>query len=187
MPIDGDSLDTADALRAVVALRRLADQLEYDYVERALVDGWSWLQVAEALNVTGQAVREKHFPRLEAAGVVTRKRENRARRVAGEASGSGKGSEDFCCRRRTRQPHEGQPRSRPSTCCWPWQPFRVEAHRLPQPRPICDSRRLRWGQSARSAAERSTREDHADPQLRMLLGIVRAGVGVIPRLLAELV
>ena len=78
LPIDGDSLDTADALRAVVALRRLADQLEYDYVERALVDGWSWLQVAEALNVTRQAVHKKHFPRLEAAGVVTRKRDNRA-------------------------------------------------------------------------------------------------------------
>jgi ATP-dependent Clp protease ATP-binding subunit ClpA len=62
----------------------------------------------------------------------------------------------------------------------------VEAHRLPLPQPICDSRRLRWGQSARSAAERSTREDHADPQLRMLLGVVRAEVGVIPRLLAEL-
>jgi predicted ArsR family transcriptional regulator len=34
--------------------------------------------VAEALNVTRQAVHKKHFPRLEAAGVVTRKRDNRA-------------------------------------------------------------------------------------------------------------
>jgi len=78
LPIDGDSLDTADALRAVVALRRLADQLEYDYVERALVAGWSWLQVAEALNVTRQAVHKKHGGTREAAGVVTRKRDNRA-------------------------------------------------------------------------------------------------------------
>ena len=61
-----------------MALRQLADQLEHEYVERALVSGWSWLQVAEALNVSRQAVHKKHFPRLEAAGVVTRKRDNRA-------------------------------------------------------------------------------------------------------------
>ena len=62
----------------------------------------------------------------------------------------------------------------------------VETRRLPPPQTIRDSRRLRWGRSARTAAERSTREDHADPQLRMLLGIVHAEGGVIPRLLAEL-
>jgi ATP-dependent Clp protease ATP-binding subunit ClpA len=62
----------------------------------------------------------------------------------------------------------------------------VDTRRLPRPRPIHDIRRIGWGQSARSAAERSTGEAHADPQLRMLLGIVRAEVGVIPRLLAEL-
>jgi predicted ArsR family transcriptional regulator len=78
VPTDGRSLDTADALRAVVALRQLADQLEQEYVERALISGWSWAQVAEALNVTRQAVHKKHFPRLEATGVVTRKRDNRA-------------------------------------------------------------------------------------------------------------
>ena len=62
----------------------------------------------------------------------------------------------------------------------------VDTRRLPHPRPMHDSRRLRWGQSARLAAERSTREDHPDAQVRMLLAIVRAERGVIPRLLAEL-
>ena len=42
----------ADGLAAVVALRKLADQLEDVEVERAMNDGWSWSQVAEALGVT---------------------------------------------------------------------------------------------------------------------------------------
>ena len=42
----------ADGLAAVVALRKLADQLEDVEVERAMSDGWSWSQVAEALGVT---------------------------------------------------------------------------------------------------------------------------------------
>jgi hypothetical protein len=54
----------ADGLAAVVALRRLADRLEDAQVERALRDGWSWSQVAEALDVTRQAVHKKHSKRL---------------------------------------------------------------------------------------------------------------------------
>lgn len=56
----------ADALAGVVALRRLADRVEDDAVERALADGWTWAQVAEALGVTKQAVHKKHAKRLEA-------------------------------------------------------------------------------------------------------------------------
>lgn len=74
MRLHDSALGEADALRAVVALRQLADQLEDTYVERALLRGWSWLQVAEALNVTRQAVHKKHFPRLEEAGVLSRRR-----------------------------------------------------------------------------------------------------------------
>lgn len=63
-----------DGLAAVVALRRLADQLEAAQVERALRAGWSWTDIAEALGVTRQAVHKKYAKRVQAAGVNTRRR-----------------------------------------------------------------------------------------------------------------
>ena len=57
--------DPADGLAAVVALRRLADQLEDAEVARAMRDGWTWALVAEALGVTRQAVHKKHAKRLK--------------------------------------------------------------------------------------------------------------------------
>jgi hypothetical protein len=60
--------DAADGLAAVAALRRLADRVEDAEVERALREGWTWSQVAEALGVTRQAVHKKHAKRL--AGTV---------------------------------------------------------------------------------------------------------------------
>jgi hypothetical protein len=66
--------DPADSLAAVAALRRLADQLEDAAVERAMRQGWSWPEVAEALGVTRQAVHKKHAHRLIAAGVALRRR-----------------------------------------------------------------------------------------------------------------
>jgi hypothetical protein len=68
------SQDPADRLAAVAALRRLADQLEDAAVEQAMRAGWSWLQVAEALGVTRQAVHKKHAKRLIAANVKLRRR-----------------------------------------------------------------------------------------------------------------
>jgi len=65
--------DPADALAAVGALRRLADQVEDAAVERALHDGWSWTDVAEALGVTRQAVHKKHARRLRGTGVGLRR------------------------------------------------------------------------------------------------------------------
>jgi hypothetical protein len=56
--------DPADGLAAVVALRQLADRLEAGEVERALRNGWTWSQVAEALGVTRQAVHKKYAKRL---------------------------------------------------------------------------------------------------------------------------
>jgi hypothetical protein len=66
--------EPADGLAAVVALRRLADRLEDAQVERALSDGWTWSQIAEALGVTRQAVHKKHAKRLAAGGPDTRRR-----------------------------------------------------------------------------------------------------------------
>jgi DNA-binding NarL/FixJ family response regulator len=61
--------DPGDGLAAAVALRRLADRLEDAEVERALRQGWSWGRIAEALDVTRQAVHKKHAKRLKAVGV----------------------------------------------------------------------------------------------------------------------
>lgn len=74
-PVTPDPLGgVADGLAAVVALRDLADRLEDAEVERALADGWSWSQVAEALGVTRQAVHKKHLRRLADAGLDLRRR-----------------------------------------------------------------------------------------------------------------
>jgi DNA-binding NarL/FixJ family response regulator len=69
-----DPQTTADGLAAVVALRRLADLLEAAQVDRALRDGWSWSDIAEALDITRQAVHKKHAKRVAEAGIHTRRR-----------------------------------------------------------------------------------------------------------------
>ena len=66
--------DPADGLAAAVALRRLADRVEDAEVERALREGWSWSQVAEALGVTRQAVHKKHAKRLAGTTPTDRRR-----------------------------------------------------------------------------------------------------------------
>ena len=52
--------DPATGLRAAVALRRLAEQVEADHVRRARLHGWSWEQVGDALGVSKQAAHKKH-------------------------------------------------------------------------------------------------------------------------------
>lgn len=52
--------DPEEALAAVVALRRLAEQLERSAVARAVEQGWTWAQIAEALGVSRQAAHKKH-------------------------------------------------------------------------------------------------------------------------------
>ena len=54
------SSDPEVGLRAVVALRRLVEQLEDLQVESARSQGWSWSQIAAALGVSKQAVHKKH-------------------------------------------------------------------------------------------------------------------------------
>lgn len=52
--------DPATGLRAVVVLRRLADQLEAGHVAGARQAGWSWQEIGDALGVSRQAVHKKY-------------------------------------------------------------------------------------------------------------------------------
>lgn len=54
------SHDPDVGLRAVAALRALADQLEDLQVAYARTLGWSWQDIAERLGVTKQTVHHKH-------------------------------------------------------------------------------------------------------------------------------
>ncbi len=47
-------------LRAVAALRRLADELEPLHVHRARSHGWSWQRIALLLQLSKQAVHKKY-------------------------------------------------------------------------------------------------------------------------------
>ena len=57
------SPDPRIGLRAAVALRRLADALEVLQVDNARLQGWSWQEIADALDVSRQAVHKKHAGR----------------------------------------------------------------------------------------------------------------------------
>lgn len=52
----------ADALAAVVALRRLAASLERDAVDEALAQGWTWAQIGNALDLSPQAAHKRLAP-----------------------------------------------------------------------------------------------------------------------------
>ncbi len=54
------SQDPAVGLRAVAALRRLADQLEALQVRNARQNGWSWEAIGALLGVSKQAVHKKY-------------------------------------------------------------------------------------------------------------------------------
>lgn len=54
--------DPEAALAAVVALRRLANQLERSAVTYAIDNGWTWAQVGQALGVSAQAAHKKLRP-----------------------------------------------------------------------------------------------------------------------------
>lgn len=51
--------DPGEALAAVVALRRLSDEMERAAVRTALRQGWSWSQIAQALGVSKQAAHKR--------------------------------------------------------------------------------------------------------------------------------
>ena len=59
--------DARTGLRAVLALRRLSERLEVLQVDNARRQGWSWQEIAEALEVSKQAVHKKYASRRPAA------------------------------------------------------------------------------------------------------------------------
>ncbi len=65
-----ESDDPATTISAVIALRRLADRLEREAVDRAVGLGWSWAQIAQALGVTRQAAHKRHAGRQRGARAV---------------------------------------------------------------------------------------------------------------------
>jgi hypothetical protein len=66
--VDATSQDPAVGLRAVAALRRLADQLEALQVRNARAAGWSWDAIGALLGVSKQAVHKKHASRRNREG-----------------------------------------------------------------------------------------------------------------------
>jgi hypothetical protein len=57
--------DVRTGLRAALALRRLAETLEALQVGNARRQNWSWQEIADALEVTKQAVHKKYANRQE--------------------------------------------------------------------------------------------------------------------------
>ncbi|MGY4654068.1 DNA-directed RNA polymerase specialized sigma24 family protein [Mycobacterium sp. URHB0021] len=57
------SADPAEGLRAVRALQRLQERLEAIHVTNAREQGWSWQAIADALEVSRQAVHQKYHRR----------------------------------------------------------------------------------------------------------------------------
>jgi len=62
------SKDPAVGLQAVVALRRLLEELERLHVDNARDRGWTWQSIATALQISRQSVHEKHAGRRKATG-----------------------------------------------------------------------------------------------------------------------
>ncbi len=60
---DAASSDPGKGLAAVRALRTLADRLEEVQVDNARANGWSWQSIAEVLQISRQAVHQKHSQR----------------------------------------------------------------------------------------------------------------------------
>jgi DNA-directed RNA polymerase specialized sigma24 family protein len=60
LPDASPAVDPAAGLRAVLALRRLAERVEAEQVALARDQGWSWQQIADVLGMTRQSVHAKH-------------------------------------------------------------------------------------------------------------------------------
>lgn len=65
---EASSRDPAIGLRAVRALRELADRLEVLQVDNARAQGWSWQDIARCIGVSRQAVHKKYGSGLRILG-----------------------------------------------------------------------------------------------------------------------
>jgi hypothetical protein len=69
--------DARTGLRAALALRRLAERLEALQVSNARRQGWSWQEIADALEVSKQAVHQKHAAHAASPEASARRRPTR--------------------------------------------------------------------------------------------------------------
>ena len=65
--------DVRAGLQAARALRRLAETLEAAQVENARRQGWSWTEIAAALDVSKQAVHQRYARRAPSSDRTDRK------------------------------------------------------------------------------------------------------------------
>lgn len=54
--------DPEEAFAAVVSLRKAATALERAAVDRALGQGWTWVQIGQALGLSAQAAHKRLAP-----------------------------------------------------------------------------------------------------------------------------
>jgi hypothetical protein len=66
LAVAASSPDARTGLRAAFALRRLAERLEALQVDNARRQGWSWQDIAEALEISKQAVHKKYAGQVPA-------------------------------------------------------------------------------------------------------------------------
>jgi DNA-directed RNA polymerase specialized sigma24 family protein len=66
LAVAASGADARVGLRAALALRRLAETLEALQVANARRQGWSWQEIADALDVSKQAVHKKYAGRAPA-------------------------------------------------------------------------------------------------------------------------
>ncbi|MFC4630947.1 hypothetical protein ACFO6V_22055 [Promicromonospora alba] len=71
--VAADTSDPRAGLRAVASLRALTERLELGQVEAGLRAGMTWLEVAEALGVTRQAVHKKYAKKIDQTIPVPRR------------------------------------------------------------------------------------------------------------------
>jgi hypothetical protein len=68
LAVQATAKDPAVGLQSVVALRRLLEELERLHVDNARDQGWTWQNIATALQVSRQSVHEKHATRRKVSG-----------------------------------------------------------------------------------------------------------------------